>query len=73
VDAGDPVGRVRPGPASHCFPATCLHWGWIAGQTYLDPLLLVGAGPVRLLPLGPPVAAGARPWPWPWPRAVTVG
>ncbi|VXB77546.1 M23 family metallopeptidase [Nocardioides sp. AX2bis] len=51
VDAGDPVGRVRPGPASHCFPATCLHWGWIAGQTYLDPLLLVGAGPVRLLPL----------------------
>ena len=51
VRGGAPVGRVRPGPASHCFPATCLHWGWIAGETYLDPLLLVGAGPVRLLPL----------------------
>lgn len=69
VRAGQPVGRVRAGPASHCFPATCLHWGWIAGETYLDPLLLVGAGPVRLLPLEPPaVRVGA----WPWPRAVTA-
>lgn len=70
VGAGEPVGRVRPGPASHCFPATCLHWGWIAGETYLDPLLLVGAGPVRLLPLeAPAVRVGT----WPWPRATTVG
>ena len=36
---------------SHCFPRACLHWGWIEGETYLDPLRLVGAGPVRLLPL----------------------
>lgn len=36
---------------SHCFPRACLHWGWIAGETYLDPLRLVGLGPVRLLPL----------------------
>ncbi|MCW2756436.1 MAG: peptidase [Nocardioidaceae bacterium] len=38
-------------PASHCPPRTCLHWGLLRGDTYLDPLLLVGAGPVRLLPL----------------------
>ena len=40
---------------SHCFPAACLHWGLIEGtgddQTYLDPLTLLGGGPVRLLPL----------------------
>ncbi|MEV5002442.1 peptidoglycan DD-metalloendopeptidase family protein [Nocardioides sp. LML1-1-1.1] len=36
---------------SHCFPRACLHWGWLRGTTYLDPLLLVGGGPVRLLPL----------------------
>ena len=38
-------------PGSHCFPRACLHWGWIRGETYLDPLRLVGGGPVRLLPL----------------------
>lgn len=39
-------------PGSHCFPRACLHWGWIRGaDTYLDPLRLVGGGPVRLLPL----------------------
>lgn len=39
---------------SHCMPQACLHWGLIAGSTYLDPLSLVGGGPqpVRLLPLG---------------------
>ncbi len=36
---------------SHCFPRACLHWGWLEGDRYLDPLRLVGAGPVRLLPL----------------------
>jgi murein DD-endopeptidase MepM/ murein hydrolase activator NlpD len=36
---------------SHCLPQACLHWGWLRGETYLDPLGLVGAGPVRLLPL----------------------
>jgi murein DD-endopeptidase MepM/ murein hydrolase activator NlpD len=50
VAAGDPIGTLDL-PGSHCFPRTCLHWGWIEGETYLDPLLLVGGGPVRLLPL----------------------
>ncbi|MBV9832518.1 MAG: peptidoglycan DD-metalloendopeptidase family protein [Marmoricola sp.] len=37
--------------ASHCFPRACLHWGLRRGTAYLDPLVLVGAGRVRLLPL----------------------
>ena len=56
VAAGDELGRLGF-PGSHCAPRTCLHWGWLRGDTYLDPLGLVGAGPVRLLPLdGRPVA-----------------
>jgi murein DD-endopeptidase MepM/ murein hydrolase activator NlpD len=50
VTAGAQVGTLELA-GSHCFPRACLHWGWIAGDTYLDPLRLVGAGPVRLLPL----------------------
>jgi murein DD-endopeptidase MepM/ murein hydrolase activator NlpD len=50
VTKGQVVGTlVRAG--SHCFPGSCLHWGLRRGETYLDPLLLVGGGPVRLLPL----------------------
>jgi murein DD-endopeptidase MepM/ murein hydrolase activator NlpD len=48
--AGAPIGTLDLA-TSHCFPRSCLHWGWIAGDTYLDPLRLVGLGPVRLLPL----------------------
>lgn len=52
VAAGDPIG-VLDRAGSHCFPEACLHWGWIEGTTYLDPLRLVGdTGPVRLLPWG---------------------
>jgi murein DD-endopeptidase MepM/ murein hydrolase activator NlpD len=50
VAAGDRLGRLALA-GSHCLPRACLHWGWIEGETYLDPLRLVGAGPVRLLPL----------------------
>lgn len=50
VTAGDRLGTLQSF-ASHCAPAACLHWGLIEGETYLDPLTLVGAGPVRLLPL----------------------
>ncbi|GAA1163739.1 M23 family metallopeptidase [Nocardioides aquiterrae] len=50
VAAGDRIGRLSP-VGSHCLPRSCLHWGWIDGETYLDPLRLVGLGPVRLLPL----------------------
>lgn len=50
VTAGQPIGHLEL-LGSHCLPRACLHWGWLRGETYLDPLLLVGAGPVRLLPL----------------------
>jgi murein DD-endopeptidase MepM/ murein hydrolase activator NlpD len=62
VAAGSPIGTLQLA-GSHCFPRACLHWGWIEGQTYLDPLRLVGAGPVRLLPLwrDEPVVAGRSP------------
>lgn len=50
VAAGGRIGRLEAF-GSHCFPRICLHWGWLRGETYLDPLDLVGAGPVRLLPL----------------------
>ncbi len=50
VTAGERIGRLSS-VGSHCPPRACLHWGWIQGETYLDPLRLVGAGPVRLLPL----------------------
>ncbi len=50
VAAGDVIGNLTL-PGSHCFPRACLHWGWLRGETYLDPLRMVGGGPVRLLPL----------------------
>ncbi len=52
VGAGDGIGVLELF-GSHCFPAGCLHWGWRRGERYLDPLRLVGAVPVRLLPLWP--------------------
>ncbi|MDR7253605.1 murein DD-endopeptidase MepM/ murein hydrolase activator NlpD [Nocardioides sp. BE266] len=79
VAAGDVLGRLTV-TDSHCFPAACLHWGLIRGtgdaQEYLDPLTLVGSGPVRLLPLWrddpvtlrlpwtPPLASWRRPVDW---------
>lgn len=64
VGAEDRIGDLQLS-GSHCFPHACLHWGWIEGDTYLDPLRLVGGGSVRLLPLwrDDPVNAAARPAP----------
>jgi murein DD-endopeptidase MepM/ murein hydrolase activator NlpD len=55
VTAGQSLGTLELF-GSHCFPRACLHWGLLEGEVYLDPLDLVGAAPVRLLPLGPPGA-----------------
>ena len=52
VARGEVVGRLQRA-RSHCLPRACLHWGLRRGDTYLDPLTLVGAGPIRLLPLSP--------------------
>jgi murein DD-endopeptidase MepM/ murein hydrolase activator NlpD len=53
VQQGDVVARVAATPG-HCAPATCLHWGVLDGERYLDPLALVGVVRVVLLPLRPP-------------------
>jgi murein DD-endopeptidase MepM/ murein hydrolase activator NlpD len=77
VSTGALLGRLQLF-GSHCFPAACLHWGLIEGRDhYLDPLTLVGAGPVRLLPLDgllpapfvtPPLTPGPGPRPATGPR-----
>jgi murein DD-endopeptidase MepM/ murein hydrolase activator NlpD len=57
VAAGAVIGHLDSRP-SHCAPRACLHWGLRRGDTYLDPLTLVGGGPTRLLPIwgtGPPL------------------
>ncbi|MGW1050376.1 M23 family metallopeptidase [Streptomyces sp. NPDC002521] len=59
VGAGDVVGSVEA-TGSHC-PTSCMHWGLLRGETYLDPLALLPPwlmhrGPSRLLPvLGVPI------------------
>jgi murein DD-endopeptidase MepM/ murein hydrolase activator NlpD len=69
VDSGQPLGNLETF-GSHCAPASCLHWGLIEGDTYLDPLSLVGAGPVRLLPLLG--RAVGPPGPGPQPTALRI-
>ncbi|MGN6160927.1 MAG: M23 family metallopeptidase [Marmoricola sp.] len=61
VAAGERIGTLELG-GSHCLPAACLHWGWLRGNKYLDPLRLIGApARVRLLPLTPVDAPGGMP------------
>jgi murein DD-endopeptidase MepM/ murein hydrolase activator NlpD len=50
VGRGDSVGVVTTTPG-HCAPRTCVHWGVLRGETYLDPLSFVGRAPVVLLPI----------------------
>ncbi|MGH8895343.1 MAG: peptidoglycan DD-metalloendopeptidase family protein, partial [Actinomycetes bacterium] len=54
VEAGHPLGRLSAA-GGHCAPQACLHWGRLRGEVYLDPLALLGRGPVRLLPVWGPV------------------
>jgi murein DD-endopeptidase MepM/ murein hydrolase activator NlpD len=78
VAQGAVIGTLQRA-SSHCFPRACLHWGLRRGEEYLDPLVLVGAGPIRLLPLEGDTAPlpGRAPPPtghvahaWGVPRAV---
>lgn len=72
VEAGTVIGRLDDSPG-HCAPAACLHWGALRGEVYVDPMSFVGAGGVRLLPLGdrsvsgdpppPPRRSAALDWP----------
>ena len=56
VGVGSPLGQVAAGHEG-CPAAACLHWGLRRGAghaaEYFNPLLLVGAAPVRLLPDAP--------------------
>lgn len=56
VRRGEPVGTLAL-PGSHCLPDACLHLGARTGEdSYVDPLDLLGGGPIRLKPWsgGPP-------------------
>ena len=50
VGGGSQIGILEAN--GHCHAGTCLHLGWLRGQTYLDPSTLFSAGGVRLLPSG---------------------
>jgi murein DD-endopeptidase MepM/ murein hydrolase activator NlpD len=50
VAAGDPIGVLDAGHDG-CPVGACLHWGLRRGALYLDPLMLLGLGQIRLLPL----------------------
>jgi murein DD-endopeptidase MepM/ murein hydrolase activator NlpD len=49
VARGSPIGTLLVGHAG-CPAAACLHWGVRRGAVYLDPLALLRAVRVRLLP-----------------------
>jgi murein DD-endopeptidase MepM/ murein hydrolase activator NlpD len=51
VARGSPIGTLLAGHPG-CPAAACLHWGVRRGETYLDPLALLRAVRVRLLPWG---------------------
>ncbi len=57
VVVGQPIGTVLTGHPG-CPVTACLHWGLRRGRDYLDPLLLLRAGRVRLLPLASPDGSG---------------
>ncbi|GHJ94440.1 hypothetical protein SNE510_39590 [Streptomyces sp. NE5-10] len=48
VSAGTPIATLAPG--THC-PTSCLHWGLLRGEHYLNPLLLTPRPHSRLLPV----------------------
>jgi murein DD-endopeptidase MepM/ murein hydrolase activator NlpD len=50
VTPGQALGSLLPGHPG-CPDPACLHWGLRRDQEYLDPLSLLGLGPVRLLPV----------------------
>ncbi|KAB8197072.1 peptidoglycan DD-metalloendopeptidase family protein [Nonomuraea phyllanthi] len=51
VTSGSRLGIIEAS-TGHC-PESCLHWGLRRGTRYLDPLLLLGQAPIRLLPFWP--------------------
>lgn len=61
VRAGERIGAVERRPG-HCGPVACLHWGALRGRSYIDPLSLVAARRIRLLPVwGVPAPSTSAP------------
>ncbi len=60
VAGGQTVGTLGT-IGSHCVPASCLHLGVREGDVYLDPLLFLPSGPIRLLPVSVSSHAAPRP------------
>ncbi|TDC79454.1 M23 family metallopeptidase [Micromonospora sp. KC606] len=60
VSAGAPLGVLLAGHPG-CPVAGCLHWGLRRDAEYLDPLALLGLGPVRLLPVDADPVTGSYP------------
>jgi murein DD-endopeptidase MepM/ murein hydrolase activator NlpD len=53
VETGQLIGRVHEG-AGHCGDLpSCLHWGLLRGEEYLDPMSLLSPGRPSLLPWMP--------------------
>jgi murein DD-endopeptidase MepM/ murein hydrolase activator NlpD len=50
VERGTVIGQLAPGHEGCVTAPACLHWGARRGREYLDPLGLLSAGHVRLLP-----------------------
>lgn len=59
VAAGAVLGHLAAGHPG-CPAAACLHWGLLRGETYLDPLSLLGIGRVRLFPLAGHASSALR-------------
>ncbi|MGF7123530.1 M23 family metallopeptidase [Rhodococcus sp. AG1013] len=57
VERGTVLGTVAPGHPE-CAATACLHWGLRRDREYLDPLPLVRAVPIRLLPTAAGQARG---------------
>jgi murein DD-endopeptidase MepM/ murein hydrolase activator NlpD len=63
VAAGELIAHVAAATDDCGPPGSCLHWGALRGQAYVDPMRLLMSARVRLLPIwsGPPA------WPeWSW-------
>jgi hypothetical protein len=61
VIAGQLLGRLSYA-VDHCGPpGSCLHWGAIQGRVYVDPMRLLGAPRVRLLPIWSDVQPDGAP------------
>jgi murein DD-endopeptidase MepM/ murein hydrolase activator NlpD len=50
VERGTMIGQLASGHEGCAKAPACLHWGARRGREYLDPLGLLSAGHVRLLP-----------------------